>query len=252
MRFLLPGEDIWSEGKLVLESGSLCLRSNGQSRRSRIHFPFLKKDKEAGFFIPIRSIRDVIREESGIIIMKHTGDATFPTDDPSSESELLLSTQLAADEQVLNKVERELIMSMDAYKFNVYFTHAGEGGVLSMEKNVELEKGLLKIFKNALWIIGRNSHKRIAWDDIVNVEQKKRSRYKGTEYGAISLDYFGAGAAVGRYRGYERDYSELPGGKNSNVHRSGTTGKNTGSDESGSKRLHNKTFPGSEGGRGDK
>ena len=192
----MPGEDTWKEGKLVLENGSLCLRSNEQSRRSRIPFPlpFLKKDKETGFFIPIRSIRDVIREERDILTIKHTGNATLPAQDPGAEPELLLSTQLAADEQVLNEVERELIMSMDAYKFNVYFTHAGEGGVLSMEKNVELEKGLLKISNNAVWIIGRDSHKRIAWNDIVNVEQKKRSRYKGTEFGAVSIDYFSEGS----------------------------------------------------------
>ena len=194
MRFALPGEDTWSEGKIALENGSLYFGSNEQSKRSFLSLPFLKKDKETGFFIPLRSMRDVIREEKGILTIKHTGNATLPAQDPGSESELLLSTQLAADEQVLNEVERELIMSMDAYKFNVYFTHAGEGGVLSMEKNVELEKGLLKISNNALWIIGRDSHKRITWDDIVNVEQKKRSRYKGTEFGAVSIDYFGEGS----------------------------------------------------------
>jgi len=192
MRFALPGEDTWNEGKLVLENETLYLRSNEQSRRSRtlFPFPFLKKEKENGFSIPIRSIRDVIREERGILTLKHTGNATLPAQEPSAEAELLLSTRLAADEQVLNEVERELIMRMDTYKFNVYFTHAGEGGVLSMEKNIKLEKGLLKISNTAIWIIGRDSHKRIAWDDIVNVEQKKRSRYKGTEFGAISIDYF--------------------------------------------------------------
>jgi len=194
VRFSLPGDDTWSEGKLVLENGSLYFSSNEQSKRSFLPLPFLKKDKETGFFIPLRSIRDVIREERGILSIKHTGNVTLPAQVPGSESELLLSTQLAADEQVLNEVERELIINMDAYKFNVYFTHAGESGVLSMEKNVELEKGLLKISNNALWIIGQNSHKRIAWDDIVNVEQKKRGRYKGTEYGAFSIDYFGAGS----------------------------------------------------------
>jgi len=194
VRFTLPGEDTWSEGKIALENGSLYFGGNEQSKRSFLSLPFLKKDKETGFFIPLRSMRDVIREEKDILTIKHTGNATLPAQEPGSESELLLSTQLAADEQVLNEVERELIMSMDAYKFNVYFTHAGEGGVLSMEKNVELEKGLLKISNNALWIIGRNSHKRITWDDIVNVEQKKRSRYKGTEFGAVSIDYFSAGS----------------------------------------------------------
>ena len=136
----------------------------------------------------------MIRKERGILSIKHTGNATLPAQDPASEPELLLTTQLAADEPVMNEVERELIMSMDAYRFNVFFTHAGEGGVLSMEKNVELEKGLLKISNTALWIIGRSSHKRITWDNIVNAEQKKRSRYKGTEYGAISVDYFSEGS----------------------------------------------------------
>jgi len=192
----LPGEDTWSEGKIVLENEGLYFGSNEQSKRSFLSLPFLKKNKETGFFILLRNMKDVIREERGILTIKHTGNATLPAQaqDPGSESELLLSTQLAADEQVLNEVERELIMSMDAYKFNIYFTHAGEGGVLSMEKNVELEKGLLKISNNALWIIGRNSHKRITWDDIVNVEQKKRSRYKGTEFSAVSIDYFGVGS----------------------------------------------------------
>jgi helix-turn-helix protein len=192
VQFSLPGEDTWSEGKLLLENGSLCFRrSNEQPRRSFL--PFLKKGEETGFFVPIRSIRDVIREESGILTIKHIGNATLPAQEPGSGS--LLSTQLSADEQILNEVERELVMSMDAYTFNVYFTHAGEGGVLSMEKNIELEKGLLKISNSALWIIGRENHKRITWDDIVNVEQKKRSRYKGSEYGAVSIDYFGGGSS---------------------------------------------------------
>ncbi|MEA2033552.1 MAG: hypothetical protein U9N41_08225 [Euryarchaeota archaeon] len=194
MRFALPGEDTWREGKIALENEGLYFGSNEQSKRSFLSLPFLKKNKETGFFILLRSMKDVIREERGILTIKHTGNATSLAQEPGSESELLLSTQLAADEQVLNEVERELIMSMDAYKFNVYFTHAGEGGVLSMEKNVELEKGLLKISNNALWIIGRNNHKRITWDDIVNVEQKKRSRYKGTEFGAVSIDYFSEGS----------------------------------------------------------
>ncbi|MHC1610233.1 MAG: hypothetical protein ACXQTW_01285 [Candidatus Methanospirareceae archaeon] len=206
MRFLLPGEDTWREGKLVLEDGSLYFETNA-GRRST-HSPLssaisnvmdaisvrigLGRREKEDKSITLRSIRDVIREERGILTIKHTGNATLPVQvqDPGSESELLLSTQLNADEQVLNEVERELVMGMDAYQFSVYFTHAGEGGVLSMEKNIELEKGLLKITNTAIWIIGRDSHRRIAWDDIVNAEQKKRSIYKGTEYGAISIDYF--------------------------------------------------------------
>ncbi|MHC1599982.1 MAG: hypothetical protein ACXQS5_04075 [Candidatus Methanospirareceae archaeon] len=204
----MPGEDTWSEGKLVLENGSLYFDTPAgrEPKHSSLPVPAPisnvidaisrkiglggREKEDTGFSIPLRSIRDIIREERGILTIKHTGNATLPAQDPGSESELLLPTQLNADEQVLNEVERELVMSMDAYQFNVYFTHAGEGGVLSMEKNVELTKGLLKITNEALWIIGQNSHKRIAWDDIVNAEQKKRSIYKGTEYGAISVDYF--------------------------------------------------------------
>ena len=190
MRFSLPGDDNWREGKLVLEKGGLYFLSNELSKSSPLPLSLSKKGKKPEFFIPIRSIRDVLREKESILAIKHTGNATLPEQEPGSQADLLLSTLLSADEHVLNDVERELVLQMDAFTFNVYFTHAGEGGVLSMEKNVALEKGLLKIANEALWIIGRESHKRIAWDDIVNVEQKKRSRYKGTEFGAISMDYF--------------------------------------------------------------
>jgi helix-turn-helix protein len=190
VRFFLPGGDTWSEGKLVLENGGLYFLSNEHSKHSRIPLPLKKREEKPDLFIPLRSIRDVVREEESILAIKHTGTAKLPAREQDSQSDLLLSTLLSADEHMLNEVERELVLPMDAYTFNVYFTHAGEGGVLSMEKNVALEKGLLKIANEALWIIGRGSHKRIAWDDIVNVEQKKRSRYKGTEFGAISMDYF--------------------------------------------------------------
>jgi helix-turn-helix protein len=190
VRFSLPGEDTWSEGKLVLENGGLYFLSNEQSKNSRIPLPLSKKGKKPEFFIPLRSIRDVVRDQESILAIKHIGNAKLPAEEPGSQSDLLLSTLLSADEHVLNEIERELVLQMDAFKFNVYFTHAGEGGVLSMEKNVALEKGLLKIANEALWIIGRANHKRIAWDDIVNVEQKKRSRYKGTEFGALSMEYF--------------------------------------------------------------
>jgi helix-turn-helix protein len=190
VRFLLAGKDTWDEGKLVLENGGLYFLRNEQAKRSRSPLPRSKKGQKPDFFIPLRSIRDVIRDNENILALKHIGNAKVLEQDPGSQSDLFLSTLLSADEPVLNEIERELVLQMDAFKFHVYFTHAGEGGVLSMEKNVELEKGLLKIANEALWIIGRASHKRIAWDDIVNVEQKKRSRYKGTEFGAISMDYF--------------------------------------------------------------
>jgi helix-turn-helix protein len=204
VQFSLPGDDAWREGKLVLENGSLYFRSKEESKLFIIPFlrkgmkldvfiPFLRKGKKSDFIIPVRNIRDVIREKTNTLIIKHTGNAKLPTQELGSESELLLSTHLAADEHVLNEVERELVLRMDANNFNVYFNHTGEGGALPVGKNVALEKGLLKIVTEALWIIGRESHKRIAWDDIVHVEQKKRNSSQGTEYGAISIEYFGEG-----------------------------------------------------------
>ncbi|MBE0517045.1 MAG: hypothetical protein IBX41_06615 [Methanophagales archaeon] len=205
MQFSLPGDDTWREGKLVLENGSLYFRSKEESKLFIIPFlrkgmklvyfiPFLRKGMKTDFVIPIRSIRDVIREKRNTLIIKHTGTAKLPTQEPGSKSELLLSTYLAADEHVLNEVERELVLRMVANRFSIYFTHTGEGGALPGGKNVAFEKGLLKIVNEALWIIGRESHKRIAWDDIVEVEQKKRNSSKGTEYGALSIEYFGEGS----------------------------------------------------------
>lgn len=218
MRFSLPGDDgEWQEGKLVLENDSLCFEthtpSEPKSWHSFIPIPATissvidaisgkiglvkgksKEKEKKGFCIPIGSIRDMKQEGDGILMIKHIDNREPESGSGSGSEPLQVYTKLSADEQVLNEVERELIMSMNVYKFNVYFTHAGEGGVHSLEKNIELEKGLLKIADSALWLIGRNSHKRIAWDDIINVEQKKRGRYKGTEYGALSIDYFGVGS----------------------------------------------------------
>lgn len=204
MRYLLPGDEgNWREGPLVLARGTLVFDTETPSRSSIINTILgkiglgSKVGVKKGFAIPLRNIRDVIREELGILAIKHSNNGNLPSTGQESkpeaeaEAEQLLTTQLAADEPVLNDVERELITGMNAYQFNVYFTHAGAGGVLSMEKNVELEKGLLKISDLALWIIGRDVHQRVAWSNIVNVEQKKRSIYKGTEYSAIAIDYFG-------------------------------------------------------------
>lgn len=209
MRYSLPGDDgNWREGPLALQDGYLVFPTRHKSgKRTPIPGPIgaginallgkLGKGSTGkglkGFSIPLRDMRDVIREEPGILAIKHSDNTNSPSseEESDSEAEQLLTTQLSADEPVLNDVERELIKGMNAYQFNVYFTHAGAGGVLSMEKNVELEKGLLKISDLALWIIGRDVHQRIAWSNIVNVEQKKRSIYKGTEYSAIAIDYFG-------------------------------------------------------------
>lgn len=209
MRYSLPGDEgNWREGPMALQEGYLVFPTRLKSgKRTPIPGPvgaginaLLGKfgvgstgKERKGFSIPLRDMRDVIREDASIIAIQHSDITNSPSSEQESDSEVeqLLTTQLSADEPVLNDVERELIMSMNAYQFNVYFTHAGVGGVLSMDKNVELEKGLLKISDLALWIIGRDVHQRIAWVNIVNVEQKKRSIYKGTEYSAIAIDYFG-------------------------------------------------------------
>jgi len=214
MRYSLPGDEgNWREGPMALQDGYLVFPTRHKSgKRTPIPGPvgaglnaLLGKFGMGstgkglkGFSIPLRDMRDVIREDTSILAIKHSditnSPATEAEQESDSEVEQLLTTQLSADEPVLNDVERELIMGMNAYQFNVYFTHAGVGGVLSMDKNVELEKGLLKISDLALWIIGRERHQRIAWANIVNVEQKKRSIYKGTEYSAIAIDYFGEGS----------------------------------------------------------
>ena len=181
MRFLLPGETDWREGTLVLENGTLYFSTGGLKTHTLTlrWISRIGKRSKGDYSIPLSSIKDVLRED-GILRIKHTRKSEMDT----------VEVKLTGEEQVLNDVERELVLKLDAARFNIYFTHAGEGGVLSLEKNIELEKGLLKISNDALWIIGRDSHKRIGWDEIVNVEQKKRSIYKGTEYSAISIDYF--------------------------------------------------------------
>ena len=212
MRYTLPGDEgNWREGPLMLQDGVLIFATKApagwNSKRVSTLGPVgavintllgklglggtVKGLK--GFAIPVRNMRDVIREDTSILAIKHSDNTNLPSaeQESKSEAEQLLTTQLSADEQVLNEVERELIMGMNAYQFNVYFTHMGTGGVLSRDKNLELEKGVLKISDLALWIIGRDVHQRIAWSNIVNIEQKKRSIYKGTEYIAIAIDYFG-------------------------------------------------------------
>ena len=190
MKFSFPGADTWSEGKLVLEDGHLYCCCNGPPKRFSIPLLESLRGLKSDYTILVSSIRDVIRKNRSILILRHTGNATLPVKEPESESDLLLATHLSADEHVLNEVERELLYQINASEFTVYFMHAGKGGVLSMDKNVEIEKGLLKFTNEALWIIGRNTLKRVSWDDLVNAEQKKRGSYKGTEYGALAIDYF--------------------------------------------------------------
>ena len=54
---------------------------------------------------------------------------------------------------------------------------------------MRLRKGILKLSPFALWLIDREGQKRIEWDVVVNVEEKKRGKHKGVEYAAILIEY---------------------------------------------------------------
>jgi len=189
VQFSVPGDDTWREGKLVLENESLYFCSKEEPKHFFTRFLFFRKGEKIHNIVPVDRIRDVIREKSDRLTIKYSSTAQSPAREQGSPPEQLLSTHLSTAEHVLNEVERELVLRMDAYKFAIYFTTMKAADLLSMEKDFELEKGLLKIASEALWIIGRESLKRIPGEDIVHVEQKKRSAAQDTEYGAISIEY---------------------------------------------------------------
>ncbi|RZN33546.1 MAG: hypothetical protein EFT35_10500 [Methanophagales archaeon ANME-1-THS] len=186
MQFSVPGDDVWREGKLVLEDGILYFCSKEESKHFFNRILLLRKGEKIHNIVPLGSIRDVVRGKQDRLSIKYRGTAQSPA------PEQLLSTTLVAAEDVLNDVERELVLRMDATTFTIYIMGTSD---LRTKKDVELEKGLLKIASEALWIIGRGSLKRIAGDDIVDVEQKKRGVYQGTEYGAIAIEYLSEGSA---------------------------------------------------------
>jgi len=193
VRFSVPGDDTWHEGKLVLEDETLYFCSKEESKHFFARVLFFRGEKVHNI-VPVNRIRDMVREKSDRLTIIYTGAAQSPTLEQVSSSEQLLSTHLITTEHVLNDVERELVLRMDAFKFIIYFTSTNDADLLSVGKDVELEKGLLKIASEALWIISRDSLKRIAGDNIVHVEQKKRGIYQGTEYGAISVGYLSEGS----------------------------------------------------------
>ncbi|NKQ38485.1 MAG: hypothetical protein HF967_03245 [Methanosarcinales archaeon] len=169
MKFCLNGDDAWKEGILSIENNILSLEEDNKSKKS--------------FEIDIIDIKDLnqsIQNETPIMIIKSK----------SNENQELLSTSIAMSLDSLNSLQKDLILRLEIFKFDIYFTHAGEGGVLSLEDNINLTKGLLKITESALWIIGKESCARISWENIINAEMKKRSRFKGEEYGAVAIEYF--------------------------------------------------------------
>jgi hypothetical protein len=138
--------------------------------------------------LSIDRIRDVIREKRTSLAIKYIGNPNSPSKEEGLLSKKPLTKHLSADGHVLDKVERKLVLNMKAYTFKVYMPQNEPTG-----KDFEFENGLLKMTTEALWIIGRASLKRIAGEDLVQVEQMRRSIYQGTEYGALSIEYLDEG-----------------------------------------------------------
>jgi len=153
MRFRIVGEDIWREGKLVLENNTL--------------FFYEIKAKE-------RIIWEEVSEEE--LILGYEGEFS------GEEGSQLAYVQVQMRAEAINDLEREILMRMNAREFSVFFA-------LSLTKEMRLQKGILKLSPFALWLIDREGQKRIEWDVVVNVEEKKRGKYKGVEYAAISIEY---------------------------------------------------------------
>ena len=139
--------------------------------------------------LSIDRIRDVIREKRTSLAIKYIGNPNSPSQKEGLLSEKPLTKHLSADGHVLDKVERKLVLSIKAYTFKVYVMPQNE----STGTDFEFENGLLKMTTEALWIIGRATLKRIAGEDLVQVEQMRRSIYQGTEYGALSIEYLDEG-----------------------------------------------------------
>ncbi|RLG38604.1 hypothetical protein DRN79_01310 [Methanosarcinales archaeon] len=210
MKFRI-GDGEWTDGKLTLEGDALLFYELRQKQRGLLS-KLKKVENKPTLIIYLNSVRDVRRYDRDILVIDYrtetqSSEQSSPLSPVSSEEVLAEGAQESEEEveeedvelasvhvmmspDALDDLERELIIQMNVLEFSVYFTHAGSGGVLSLEKHIKLQKGIVKISNRAMWIIGREDHKRIAWDSIVNVDEKKRSRYKGVVYAAISVDYF--------------------------------------------------------------
>lgn len=184
MQFSVPGDNTWHEGKLILEGEHLYFSSRDESTRFFSRVLPLRRGEKIHNIVPVGSIRDVIREKRDRLSIKYLG--TVPPQAPVQGRGQQLLTSLVAAEHVLNDVERELVLRLDATRFTVYRMVTGDE---LHEKAVELEKVLLKINAEALWIVGRAALVRIAGDDLVQVKQTRRGVYQGTEYAALSLEY---------------------------------------------------------------
>jgi len=175
MRFCILGEDIWREGKLVLENNTLIFYELRQKKG--VFWRIRGKEKEEEVIkINIGSIKDVKRPSEEELILGYEGVSS------SEESSQLTYVQVQMRAEAINDLEREILMRMNAKEFSVFFAQ-------TLTKEMRLRKGILKLSPFALWLIDREGQKRIEWDVVVNVEEKKRGKYKGVEYAAISIEY---------------------------------------------------------------
>jgi len=175
MRFRILGEDIWREGKLVLENNTLIFYELRQKKGVFWRIRGKEKEEEA-IKINIGSIKDVKRPSEEELILGYEGVSS------SEEGSQLAYVQVRMRAEAINDLEREILMRMNAKEFSVFFAQ-------TLTKEMRLRKGILKLSPFALWLIDREGQKRIEWDVVVNVEEKKRGKYKGVEYAAILVEY---------------------------------------------------------------
>ena len=175
MRFRIVGEDIWREGKLVLENNTLIFYELKQKKGVFLRIRGKEKGEEV-LKINISSIKDVKKEDKEELMLGYEGASS------SEEGSQLAYVQVRMRAEAINDLEREILMRMNAKEFSVFFAQ-------TLTKEMRLRKGILKLSPFALWLIDREGQKRIEWDVVVNVEEKKRGKYKGIEYAAISIEY---------------------------------------------------------------
>ena len=175
MRFRIVGEDIWREGKLVLENNTLIFYELKQKKGVFLRIRGKEKGEEV-LKINISSIKDVKKEDKEELMLGYEGASS------SEEGSQLAYVQVRMRAEAINDFEREILMRMNAREFSVFFAQ-------TLTKEMRLRKGILKLSPFALWLIDREGQKRIEWDVVVNVEEKKRGKYKGVEYAAISIEY---------------------------------------------------------------
>jgi len=175
MRFRIVGEDIWREGKLVLENNTLIFYELKQKKGVFLRIRGKEKGEEV-LKINISSIKDMKKEDKEELMLGYEGASS------SEEDSQLAYVQVRMRAEAINDLEREILMRMNAKEFGVFFAQ-------TLTKEMRLRKGILKLSPFALWLIDREGQKRIEWDVVVNVEEKKRGKYKGIEYAAISIEY---------------------------------------------------------------